>query len=140
VTVLRLLLLLALAGCKLIDQRTFQRTPPQPDAATVARAWIPGPPLATIRLADPKLDWRTGLDAAVRAIETRKPAARFQVMTPIPTSATRAIQEQYVKVGQADAQMIAHALVADGVPPERVTLGFVGDPGTPTREVRLYVQ
>jgi hypothetical protein len=135
-----ILLVLALGGCKLIDQRTFQRTPPKPDAATMARAWVPAPPLATIRLANPSADWRAGLDAAVRAAQARKPDVRFRVMTPIPTSATRTIQAQYLKVGEADAQMIARALVEDGVPPGRIMLGFVGDPGTPTREVRLYVE
>jgi len=140
VIVLRLLLLLALAGCRLVDQRTFERTPPTPDAATMARAGVPSLPVATIRLADPNAEWRSGLDAVVHAVLARKPDVRFQVMAPIPTSASWAIQQGFLSVGQSDTQMVARALVADGVPPERITLGVVGDPGRPTREVRLYAR
>ncbi len=133
-----LLALLLLGGCKLIDQRTFETTPTAPAAAQLNRPGLPPLPLLTMNPANPNTDWQTPLGEAVLAAEARKPDVRFNVVTPIPTSATQAVQNTYAKNGQADAQAVAWQLQADGIAPDHISIRFQGDPGAPPREVRLY--
>lgn len=131
--------LLALGGCKLIDQRTFERTPPAPSAAAVNAP--PLPPLPTLTIQPDRLgsDWRARLDSAVRMAMAHNPHSHFDVLTPIPTSASRKIQDGFERAGAIDAQTVATALQEDRVDASQITIGYQGDAGKPTREVRLYV-
>jgi hypothetical protein len=133
------LLLVAVAGCRLIDQRTFGAAPTAPQPAALAQPGLPASPLLTLQLTNPDFDWRTPLDDAVRAALARKPDVAFDVVAPIPTNAPLDKQDAYMRTGRADMLMIAQALEADGIPPARITLALRGDPGTPPREIRLYV-
>jgi len=144
----RLFLVLAvpllLAGClppdfRLIDQRTFWPSH-APGTEDVARGALPKLPLAVIRFDDPDADYRPALADAVLAAQARKPDVEFDVLTPIPTAAPQEEQDQFARQGEADAQQVAMALQADGVLPDRVHIGFRGDPGSPAREVRVYVR
>ena len=127
-----------LGGCRMIDQRTFERTPQAPAAATLNRPVLPPLPLLVLRMTDPQADWRTPLDDAVSAAVFRKPDVRFEVLTPVPVNAKKAVQDGFLRNGAADAQMVAYALQSDRISADHITLGVQGDPGTPTREVRLY--
>ena len=135
---------LLLAGClppdfRIIDQRTFW--PPQaPTEAEVARAHLPPAPLVTIRFDTPDADYTAALADAVTAAESRKPDVEFDVLTPMPTSAPQAEQDQFARQGAEDAQAVLTALGADGVHPDRVHLGYRADPGSPPREVLVYVR
>ena len=135
-----LLTLALLGGCKLIDQRTFESTPKGPAAAQLAHGPLPPLPLLTVDPSNPNNNWESAVADAVLAAEARKPDVQFDVVTPIPTSATQKIQDLYTNNGQTDSQAVATALQSDGVPPERISLSFQGDPGAPAREVRLYVR
>jgi uncharacterized SAM-binding protein YcdF (DUF218 family) len=135
-----LALLLACAGCRLIDQRTFAHKPTAPEAAQLQRSPLPPLPLVTIRFEQPDFDWRTPLAEAVLAAQSRKPEVVFDVVTPIPVSAPTPAQDQAATQGDADARMVADALQYDGIPAERVHLGYRGDPGQPPREVRVYAR
>jgi len=128
------------AGCKLIDQRTFERAKTAPTGAALTRGDLPARPLVVIDFAFADADWRAPLDEAVRSALLLNANARFAVVTPIPTGASQAEQDKFAKQGQADAQMIANQMQTDGVTPERISLRFQGDPGSPTREVRVYTQ
>jgi hypothetical protein len=135
---------LVLTGClppdwKLIDQRTFwpQQTP---NAADVARGNISKIPLAVIRFDDLDADFRPALADAVVAAQARKADVEFDVLAPIPTTAPQDEQDRYASQGQDDTQDVASALAADGVSPDRVHIGFRGDPGSPPREVLVYVR
>ncbi len=66
--------------------------------------------------------------------------AVFEVLTPIPTSANAEQQAAYARQGAEDAREVARAVAADAVDPDRVHMGYRGDPGTPVREVRIYVR
>lgn len=129
---------LALAGCKMIDQRTFERAPEMPSQAALARPVLPAEPVARLQPADPGADWRATLAAAERQAIAANPDAAFDLLTPIPTDAKRTEQDRFARNGTADSQVVAKALLADGVAPARITLGFIGDAGHPVREVRLY--
>ena len=132
--------LLALGGCKMIDQRTFQRTPAAPSPAALSRSLLAPLPIARLQPASPESGWRAQLDAAVREALARNPDTHFDVMTPIPTAASRTIQDGYERAGTLDAQTVAAALQQDGVDAAHITIGFQGDGGKPAREVRLYTR
>jgi hypothetical protein len=132
--------ILALAACRLVDQRTFERAPAGPSAATLTQAVRPAKPILTITFTNPDADWRPSVHEAVRAEMAHQPDAHFQVMTPVPTSASRDIQDGYVKVGRTDGPMVALEVEAAGAAPDHVTVGLLGDAGTPTREVLIFAK
>ena len=101
--------LLALGGCKMIDQRTFERTPTAPSPAALARPVLPPLPIARLQPASPDSAWRAQLDTAVRQALAHNPDTHFDVMTPIPTAASRTIQDGYERTGTLDAQAVAAA-------------------------------
>jgi hypothetical protein len=78
--------------------------------------------------------------AAVQSAEAHKPGVVFAVVTAVPTSASRDVQDAFIKQGQDDAALVVNELQASGVPPERIVLRLRGDPGSPAREVRIYTQ
>ncbi len=135
-----LLALSLLGGCRLIDQRTFETAPRGPAAAQLAHTELPPLPLLAFDPSNPASDWQPAVADAVLAAEARKPQVAFDVVTPIPTSASQKIQDLYARNGQTDAQAVATALQAAGVPPDRISIRFQGDPGAPGREVRLYAR
>ena len=135
-----LLPLLGAGGCSLVDQRTFAPRPTGPAEAALSRSLLPAAPAARLRPADPALDWRATLDAVVQQAMMRDPGAQFEVMAPIPTAQSRAVQDRFAREGLADAQTVAAALRADGIAQGQISLGYVGDAGKPAREVRLYVR
>jgi hypothetical protein len=129
---------LVLGGCKVIDQRTFERTSQGPQPAVLNRPALPPLPLLTMRMTDSTVDWRPAIDDAVRAAIARKPDAHFDVLTPVPTNATKAVQDKFLRDGAVDAQMVAYQLQSDRISADHITIGVQGDPGSPAREVRLY--
>lgn len=136
--------LLLLAGCELVDQRTVARwlgrTPAAPDAAALAEANLPPLPLVTVRFDQPDVDYTPVLSEAAEQAVTRKPDAVFEVITPVPATATPAEQDAFVRQGAEDARKVADALATAGVQPTQIRLGLRGDPGNPAREVRVYVR
>jgi hypothetical protein len=135
-----LLALPLLAGCTLIDQRTFTRTPPAPTAAEAARATLPARPLVSIRfpVADPA--WPAQVADAIAAAQSRRPDAQFDILAAIPLTAPEAATQAALQQGEADARAVSEALSRQGVPPDRLHLGLQGDAGTPAREVRIYIR
>ncbi len=135
---------LLLTGCwapdwKLIDQRTFWPAT-TPGTTDVARANLPKVPLVVIRFDNLDSNYESALADALVAAQARKADVEFDVLTPMPTTADQAEQDQFARQGEADAQAVAAVLIEDGVPPDRVHIGFRGDPGSPPREVRVYVR
>jgi len=122
----------ALAGCTIIDQRSFRGPPPPAPPAPPAPppvAWGP-PPLATIHPAA-ELDLRTALRPIVTAARRRKPDVAFEVaQTGVSAAAIAAL----APTGTA----VAEALRALGVRRERITLGARIDAAADPAEIRLY--
>ncbi|KAA5610999.1 hypothetical protein [Rhodovastum atsumiense] len=139
-----LVLSLLLTGCELVDQRTVARwfgSPRQaPSEADLAGATLPERPLVTIRFDTPDIDYRPVLAEAAQAALARKQDAVFDVVTPVPSAQPAAAQDAFVRRGTADARAVADALATEGVPPGQIRLGLRGDPGSPAREVRVYVR
>ena len=134
-----LIALIALAGCRVVDQRVVagwlgeHAVPPDPALANVG---IGGTrPYLTIRLtAD--LDPRPTIATAVEAAEAQRPGARYDVVAATPLATTEAVERQ----AGADARTIADAIRTAGVPEDRVRVGLTADPGEPGREVRVFLR
>lgn len=138
-----LLVLPLLAGCELVDQRTVARWTGRPStaptAASLASANLPPLPLVVVRYDDPDSDPAPILASAAESALQRKPDASFEVITPVPTAAPPAEQDAFTRRGAEDARAVADALASAGVDPDKIHLGLRGDPGSPVREVRVYV-
>ncbi len=130
---------MGLASCQLIDQRSFHPPAAAPAAGALNRPALPQRPLVTIGLAMGDVAWRAPLGQAVLAAQARKADVAFDVVTLIPASASQPEQDQAARLAGQDAEMVARELHKDGVPPERITLRLQGDPGTPSREVLIFV-
>jgi hypothetical protein len=141
--ILPIALALLLAGCHPFDQRDVARwlggRPAAPNQADLAETNLPPLPLVTVRFDQPGTDITAVLTEAAQAAMERKETVTFDVVTPLPTAAPRAVQDEFVSQGADDARMVADVLATAGVPPERLHLGLRGDPGNPVREVRVYV-
>lgn len=124
-----------LAGCTLVDQRTFQVEAAAPGAEELARAQAAALPLVSVRL-DEVTPWRSTLAVAVQAAQQRRPDAAFDVMALVPTQAAPAEQDRRVAQAAEDARTVAEAMGAAGVPAEQLRLGLRGDPGIPRSQAR----
>jgi hypothetical protein len=140
-----LLAVILLGGCRLIDQRTFQRAGAAPTPAELQRSAT----LAAARAARPLIriapgqldhDWRPDLLTAVRDALLRDPNAAFDIITPIPTARGPDAQRAAVLQGSADARAVADVIQADGVDAQRLHIGARGDAGTPGRVVMVFLR
>jgi hypothetical protein len=128
-----LLALLTVAGCTLIDQRTFAPSPeaePIPEVRSAAPA-RGRPALIVIDYATPAPNYRDLLRLAVRAAEARNPNVQYDVVAITPTLDAGAPPQ---------AIEIVRAIVAERVPPARVHLGMRADPAVAAVQVRVYVR
>jgi hypothetical protein len=126
---------IALAGCKLIDQTTFAPSPEaKPAAPTGAAAPNTDPRVAllTIGYATPNPDFQDVLRYAVREAETRAPGVKYDVVAMLPAGGDTA-------QAQADAGEVMRAIMAQGVAASRIQLGLRTEPAGAKREVRVYV-
>jgi hypothetical protein len=126
-------LLLALAGCHLLDQTDFDprlraKPPPPPVPNPETRA-----ALVTIDFARADPDYRAALATAIHAAETRRPGVLYDVVAVVPDSAVAA-------AGEARAAEVMTAIEADGVIPPRIQLGVALEPGRKVPQVRVYLR
>ena len=129
-----MLALVAVSGCALVDQRTFNPqagmppvhpTPPKPPPA-LAPAEPGSPPLLSIRLPAPT-DLRATVAKAVAAARARKRDVVFDVVEITPGTAAG-----------SEAAEIAQIIVAQGVPAARVNLS-ARPIANVAHEVRVFV-
>ena len=134
----RLLCCLLLAGCALVDQRTFAPAPEakadsamaQPAAAVKVDARVP---LVTVDFSGPPPQYEELLRYAVRAAEMRDRDVHYDVVAMLPTASDAG-------PGQRDAAMLMRSIMLTGVPAARIHLGLRADPTLSGREVRVYVR
>ncbi len=138
----RVLPLAALAGCHLIDQRSFDRSAgrrPVPPAAPVMAGPAPVPPLLSVRYDTPAPQYRAALATAVDAARRRKPDVLFSVVVLVPPTGTPAEQVAAAEAARGSGRDVAAAIVADGADIGQVELSARAEPGLAVREVRVYV-
>jgi hypothetical protein len=134
----RILACLLLAGCALVDQKTFA---PAPEAkAQPAQAQPAAPvkldprlPLVTVDFSGPPPHYEELLRYAVRAAEMRDHDVQYDVVAMLPTAVDAA-------QGQRDATAVMRSIMLTGVPPGRIHLALRADPTLSGREVRVYVR
>ena len=129
---------MALAGCTIIDQRTFRADSSQPGPTELARAALPALPLITVRF-DTPID-QPAIASAVDLARARRPDATFDVIAPIPAATTQSQQAAALAQGRQDAETVATALAEAGVPRARIELGARPDGIPGIREIRVYVR
>ena len=131
-----------LAGCKLVDQRTFDhdagRKPVPHAPAAVAAGPPPVPPLFVVR---PATEWQGPLRAAVREALARKPNVLFTVDSVVPTDdvparQAAAMQDTVLQLGRP----VADAIAADGARPDQIELAASSDPRVHQPQVRIDVR
>jgi hypothetical protein len=131
-----------LAGCTVPDARLLATAPQRPTMATVqvTEAQSGRVPLVTIAAAAGPPDYVSALAGAVRAAEALKPDVIFDVLSAVPLRGTPLHQIREARGLTPDAADVASAIMGDGVPSSRITLGAVVVPGIPANEVRVYVR
>ena len=105
-----------LAGCTLVDQRTFY-PPTKPTSATLEAQTQVDRPTLIIRLGALEPDWHPAVASMVEQTLARQPEARFEIIAAIAPNGTA--QDQ-----TSAARDVAQAIGALGVPPSRTTLGL----------------
>ncbi len=130
--------LFGLAGCTLIDQRTFA---PSPEAEETSFAQAPAaqvrvdprPPLLVIDYATPEPRYQELLHVAVRAAEARYGNVQYDVVAVLPDLSDTAR-------GQARAVAVMRDIIASPVPAVRVHLALRAEPALAASQVRVYVR
>lgn len=135
------LLLLTLAGCKLVDQTTFAPSPEEtPRPAAPPPRIEARTPLIVIGFADARPDYADPLRQIVRAAEARKPGIVYDVVGIAPARDEAGAQSDALVLASDNASAVMRAIIADGVPATRIHLGARTETGLKAREVRVYVR
>jgi hypothetical protein len=128
-----MLAVILLAGCKLIDQTTFAPSPeakaqsvevPKADART---------PLVSINFAQPDPDYQGLMRYALHAAAERDPAVQYDVIAMLPPNGDAGAQQKH-------GVEVMRAMVAQGVPADRIHLGLRSAAAGAEPEVRVYVR
>jgi hypothetical protein len=134
-----------LSGCKLIDQRTFDRNADRVPVShlhlPVAQGPAPIPPLFVVHGGGSDEDWQPDLRAAVAEALARKPNALFTVQSVVPPASSPAAQAAALQTATAGiGRSVADALDADGARPAQIEMSAASDPAVKTPEVRIFVR
>ncbi len=121
-----------LAGCKLVDQRTFY-PPVKPEPASLAAQPQRDIPAMIIRIGALEPDWRPAVADLVEQSIGRQPDARFEIVAAIAPNGSA--QDQ-----TSAARDIAQAIGGLGVLPSRTTLGLRTVDGTTVLDIRIFVR
>ncbi len=133
----------AMAGCKLVDQRSFDAAAGRKPVPHLPPGPPPPPPpvLATVRFGAPPESWRPELEAIVRQALARKPEALFRIETLVPAQGAPAAQAAAVAAaGQTGGETVADAVVEAGASSAQLELTAAADPSLRRPEVRVYVK
>lgn len=125
-----------LAGCTLVDQRSFEahRSTPAPGSLAAPAATRP------IAISDGADGWPARLAGTARDAATRDPGQHFDLVAPVPLEGTEASRAAFRARQEANLEQAATALAAAGIDPSHIRLGLRGDPGAPAPEVELYAR
>nr|WP_321983731.1 hypothetical protein [uncultured Lichenicoccus sp.] len=136
-----------LGGCKLVDQRTFDRNAGRKPVAHVPVVAVAGPapvpPLLVVPTREAPEDWQPRLAAAVHAALARKPNVLFTVQSiarvePGADAQTQATALRAVIDSQGRA--VAQAITGDGASSLQVEMSASADPAARDAEVRVFVR
>jgi hypothetical protein len=131
-----LMLVPLMAGCTLIDQRTFD-----PRAGMGPETTGPGPtlPLITIDFDQANPVYETQLREAVDAAVARKPTVSFDVITLVPAVGTPTQQADAAAGIRANARDVARIIADQGTDVDRIHLLARSDAGVSGRQIQVFV-
>lgn len=135
---------LCLAGCDLVDQRTFDphaSRPPVPYVPPAPPGRPPVPPLVEIPAGTPPGQWQPALKGAVARALALKANVLFQVRVLVPAGPTP--QQEGTALGHlaaTDGQAVAAAIVSDGASPSQVEITAMSDSSVTVGVIRVYVR
>ncbi|MGE4521730.1 MAG: hypothetical protein AB7D19_04470 [Acetobacter sp.] len=148
--------LLALTGCKLVDQKTFNPqagVPPKPYVPPARPAPPPPPPLIAMVAGTPEADWKPQVQDMARRALARKPTALFTVRCLVPPgtpvappaevkgrSAEGAVPTALITLASGDGRAVMQALMDAGVPQTQVEMTAMPDSTVTKPTVRVYVR
>lgn len=134
----------ALAGCDLLDQRTFNSRASRPPKVYIPPP-PPGPPpippLIEVLAGTPPVQWTKPLQAVVRQALLRKPNILFQVRALAPPGPDADTDRQNLsRLVGIDGQAVASAIIAAGAAPEQVEMTAMPDSTVAGPRIRVYVR
>ena len=148
--------LLALTGCKLVDQKTFNPqagVPPKPYVPPAPPAAPPAPPLIELVAGTPEDEWKTQVQDIARRALARKPEALFVVRCLVPpgppvpppagtqgSNAQAAVPTALITLASGDGHAVMQALMDAGVPQAQVEMTAMPDSTVTKPTVRVYVR
>jgi hypothetical protein len=137
-------LMLCLAGCKLIDQTTFAPSPSKNPALLPATPEVgkidPRTPLLSVDAGTPVPAYGSVLRYAVAQAVARDPNVRFDVLVVVPDAGDAAAQAAAVAKAQNDATALMREIGSDGVAASRIDLRAGIDPHVGQSQIRVYVR
>jgi len=137
-------LMMCLAGCKLIDQTTFAPSPSKNPALLPAEAKVgkidPRTPLLSIDAGTPVPAYGNVLRYAVGQAIGRDPTVRFDVLVVVPEARDAAAQAAAVAKAQDQATALMREIGSDGVAADRIDLRAGVDPNVDQSQIRVYVR
>ena len=133
---------LLLAGCTLIDQRTFAPEPDLPPATQVTNAALPErrDALVTIRFETASPAYADALNEAIKAAEDRQPNLEYDVVAVVPQLSDPQAQAAQLASAQENAADVMRTIMDRGIPDTRIRLFARIAPLAGVREVRVYVR
>ncbi len=137
------LALLPVAGCKLVDQRTFDRTadkPPVPKKPPPVRIAAGPNALVSFPASSPQSDWADVLHTAADLARSRKANVLFRVETVVPPSGDPQAQAEALGRALGTAREAADVIVGDGIDRSQVELAAITDAGVRQAEIRIFVR
>ncbi len=131
-----------LGGCKLIDQTSFGARPVAPAPDFVAEALKPGSrlPLMTVRFDGTPFNYDTQLKSVLDLAQTRRPDAKYHVVTVVPASGDPEKDSRVIENGRYDVRRLEDAMTNDGVAGDDIRTSARTEKGVTAREIRIYVE
>lgn len=115
-----------LAGCEPIDQRTFDKTaglPPTPPSPPTGPSRPAPPPFLQIVVGTPEAEWKPAVTKATQIALARKPNVLFTVTAIVPRQESPSQQTQAMEqVAAGDERAVAEAMVAAAAPGYQIEL------------------
>lgn len=148
-------LLGGMAGCKLVDQKTFN-----PQAGLEPKPYIPPPPpgpppvppLIELVAGTPQAEWQAPVEQIAHRALARKQEVLFVVSCLVPPqagqapvaqddpAAQEAEQSALLALVQHDGHAVMQALIDAGVPQTQVEMSAMPDSAVTKPTVRVYVR
>ncbi|WP_252347448.1 hypothetical protein [Gluconobacter sp. P5H9_d] len=133
-----------LAGCKLVDQRTFNPQagkPPQPYIPPPPPAPKAKPPFLQIEGGTPESEYGPVVDQAVKSALARKENVLFIVRLLVPLQSDPAAQAKAMtEATQTDLEPVAHRISTAGAQPIQIEMHALTDPSVQHPLIRVDVR